>query len=280
MSQFSEEPPETLEDWNTILGQCCCAMPECPVPTRECKSDVAGYYANSLDYFGGEHYLTLTQIYDYYPAGGGPLVEDETVTTTIRIWGLAAGPCGETNPPPDSHIGTPLEGNLGITGIEFVSRADVFNLGTWQSAVLADYATHPWDADCALGSQCYSSMSGDWETGYGSNTLFRRSAFKWVIPSDWGLISPPGTYFKITWDVAFFPTTGDPTAVSTDNTWEWTGPGDPEDEDSWKSDWYEIPVPDEPGENRVVNIRFECYRSTAFGNKPQVTGEAVEIPPP
>lgn len=109
-----------------------------------------------------------------------------------------------------------------------------------------------------------------------------KSRFRWVIPD-----THPGSYFKITWDVVFFPEGYDtedpespqPEVVAADQTWTWVGPGDPEDEDSWKSDWYELAPPESSGQVRVVNIRFECYRSTKFGVKPQVTGEAYEIPP-
>lgn len=101
----------------------------------------------------------------------------------------------------------------------------------------------------------------------------RKCRFRWNIPEEW-----EGSYFKITWDVVFFPAAGGtPTAVSADATWVWSGPGDPEDPDSWKSGWYPINVPTSPGESRIVNIRFECYRSTKLGLKPQVTGEAVDL---
>lgn len=133
----------------------------------------------------------------------------------------------------------------------------------------------------------------------------------WVIPDTFA-----GSYFKITWDVLEEPdgwnaTINDPgetlpdplpegydtaeawwaehqvpdpaapdrSFVSEDNTWEWTGPGDPEDEDSWKSGWYSIDPPSVPGTRRVVNIRFECYRSD-YGSKPEITGEGVTLPDP
>jgi hypothetical protein len=60
-------------------------------------------------------------------------------------------------------------------------------------------------------------------------------------------------------------------------TWEWPGPGNPADEESWKSGWYEIDPPESVGTRRIVNIRYECYRSTRIGVKPQITGEAVEF---
>jgi hypothetical protein len=111
-----------------------------------------------------------------------------------------------------------------------------------------------------------------------------KSRFRWVIPDTWtdqntGLpVTFPGSYFKITWDIATYPT--DPDAEISyiqDLTWEWTGPGDPEDEDSWKSGWYEIDPPGEPGERKIVNVRYECYRSSRFGGKPQITGDAEDI---
>jgi hypothetical protein len=105
-----------------------------------------------------------------------------------------------------------------------------------------------------------------------------KARFRWVIPQDWGDIPTPGTYFKITWDIATYPT--DPEAEISyvqDLTWEWTGPGDPEDADSWKSPWFEISTPGDPGERKVVNIRFECYRSPQYGNKPQITGDSEDI---
>lgn len=40
-----------------------------------------------------------------------------------------------------------------------------------------------------------------------------------------------------------------------------------------------VDPPDISGQRRVVNLRFECYRSP-YGNKPQVYGEAVELDPP
>jgi hypothetical protein len=121
----------------------------------------------------------------------------------------------------------------------------------------------------------------------------KKLRFRWVIPDTWtdqntGLDVPfTGSYFKITWDILEEPDGWDdpsPTVFRSfhlsDQTWEWTGPGDPEDDDSWKSPWFEIDPPEVPGTRRVVNIRFECYRSPKYGNKPQVTGEAVELPDP
>jgi hypothetical protein len=101
-----------------------------------------------------------------------------------------------------------------------------------------------------------------------------KSRFRWIIPDTW-----PGSYFKITWDEVFFPDDeSTPTVVNANRSWTWEGPGDPEDEDTWKSGWYSLAPPEAPGEVRVVNIRYECYKSAKFGTRPQITGEAYEIP--
>jgi hypothetical protein len=121
-----------------------------------------------------------------------------------------------------------------------------------------------------------------------------------------------GTYFKVTWDVLTEPdgwddTINDPNETLPDPlpegydtadewwadhqvpkpgrptrtylqdlTWEWTGPADPLNPESWKSPEYVLKRPPEAGNRRVVNIRYECYRSP-YGNKPEVTGEGVDL---
>lgn len=163
-----------------------------------------------------------------------------------------------------------------FTKADLVAEAET-DMGAWPepaegelcaSSAVFDWPTigdpAPWP-DCSAGEPANFSFTPD--------VNISQARFKWVISN-----VHEGTYFKISWDIVFFPTTGDPELVSSD-TWEWAGPGDPEDEETWKSAWYEIPVPTEDGENRVVNIRFECYRGP-YGAVPQVTGEAVTIADP
>ena len=162
--------------------------------------------------------------------------------------------------------------------------------GTCMASSASNWPTigeYDWTIDCENLYHAHNGIS-DWRS-FPANFLaqVRKIRFRWVVPQDWSPIAQPGSYFKVTWDILEEPDGWDapsPTVfrsfVATDQTWEWTGPGDPEDPDSWKSGWYEIAPPSLPGTRRVVNIRFECYRSTRFGNKPQVTGEAVELPDP
>lgn len=98
------------------------------------------------------------------------------------------------------------------------------------------------------------------------------------------------------------------TFLSEDNVVEWTGPGTPVPalldptpdegdpptpeeiaanavaiaaaEATWLTPKFTIETPTVPGERRVVNIRYSCYHGAKYGMKPQVMGEAVELPDP
>ncbi len=115
-----------------------------------------------------------------------------------------------------------------------------------------------------------------------------------------------GTYFKVTWNILTQPVGWDDTiddpavtppdplpsgwthpqipdpdrplrSLSGDLTWSSFSGGDPNDPESWFSEWYDLEAPSVEAIKKVVNIRYECYRSP-YGNKPETTGEAVELP--
>lgn len=96
----------------------------------------------------------------------------------------------------------------------------------------------------------------------------------------WDITTHEGAWFKVTWDVAFYPEGGGAAQpFLLDQTWEWTGPsgGPPAgSEDSWKSPWFITDAPPEEGEYRIVNIRYSGYRSTKFGTPVKVTGNAED----
>lgn len=124
--------------------------------------------------------------------------------------------------------------------------------------------------------------------------------YRWRVPNTF-----TGSYFKVTWDVLTeplgwddeiddpdyeppipndppepvpqVPRPGRPTRTYVEDlTWEWTGPGVVVDPATWVSGWYELDPPPEVGTRRVINIRYECYRSP-YGNKPETTGEGVDL---
>lgn len=103
--------------------------------------------------------------------------------------------------------------------------------------------------------------------------MARKVRYRWEIPS-----LHLGAYFKITWDILNLPTVGSAT-LDKDLTVVWVGPGSGDQADpSWLTAWNEITAPLVPGVRRVVNVRYESYKSLRFGTKPQLTGEGFALP--
>jgi hypothetical protein len=354
---------ETLDDLNQILGQCCCEMPECPLPTRECESATASIgdsghhnvadtewtlysvlkyreeftetYSDPDEEVSSSAFYELSYTWsspwegnigtcytwdsteDSACSSEGTLVHQfyDTVdgvrdalnnTATVTRYNRSGDAIPDTDPveyyadctfedigvtdyvdPDEPDVETSLGFNntslgafsvYGGTSVDLVLYEEGVSYAAWASAAIAEASLQlgQVDAECYTGIECESSTAQTVDPLPGDSSVavtVIRSRFRWVIPDTW-----TGSYFKITWDVATYPT--DPEAEISyvqDLTWEWTGPGDPEDADSWKSDWFEIDPPGDPGERKVVNIRYECYRSPRFGNKPQITGDAEDI---
>lgn len=105
--------------------------------------------------------------------------------------------------------------------------------------------------------------------------------YKWQVPDGF-----EGTFCKVTYDVVYVPLGYDPEDPGTpqpeillaDQTYEWTGPGDPEDPDSWlfPSDWISFPRPDDFGKVEIANFRYQWLQDYP----PNVCGPVHEIPPP
>jgi hypothetical protein len=279
---------EILDEWNERIGTCCCNMPACPAPTRECEHlsgqvrlaynvrvGPSGSYVwwqeTRFDYTGGGYQrFYATQIFDAYWFLGGFTIDPVSMSDNLV----------ETVPP--------LTGSSSESKVDEIDPAVSSSLGLAALAGAVDWTsagvlTGP--SQCDFGSY---RLSRDPQVPHAEALVVEEilyNRFRWIIPDDF-----PGTYFKITWDVIEEPEGWDdetPTVfrsfVDEDLTWEWEGPGDPEDPDSWISPWFEIdpPAPLDFLEvnRRIVNIRYECYRSQ-FGQKPQITGEAVTLPDP
>lgn len=134
-------------------------------------------------------------------------------------------------------------------------------------AKLAEIAT--WTstgAVCAAALEVNFYICEGEPTAEPANVVATKVRYRWQVPS-----SHLGTYYKITWDVLFEPTGWDdeeipeedrPLRFSRKNlTVEWTGPGSGAQSDpSWLAgDWYDLEVPEEPGERRVINVRFKMF---------------------
>jgi hypothetical protein len=390
-TQFTEDPIETLDDWNAVLSNgCCCTMPVCPLPTRECRSAFLDIYAPSfikpeddpppdppdpcpsqwrkkttgydetlnislssppedppyftrIGEFSRRLSYTNTGLIGGQGPGGGDEVGDcfdgaaftweeiagcvisgfyeekgyglddddvrylsEEKTTTILGKVLDDDPVPD---PPEGqdpygpcdywvrfiHKGYDPDGTVQEGAIDetYISR-DIEFLWTATSTTFEevelyeneltneDYITECLAMVAAVevseedpvpachGTACIAATSFECFDFEATKVKFR-----WTIPD-----THEGSYFKITWDEVFFPTDeSTPTVVNADKTWTWEGPGDPDDDDTWKSGWYELAPPSTPGEVRVVNVRFECYEGP-YGTRPQTTGESYAIPAP
>lgn len=250
---------ETLDDWHAV--GCCCPMPACPIPYQECQGISGNGYVGFVNYEVPTQTYYGTRRTDY--EGGG---FTQTRAPSIH-WTLLGGQWIEP-------IHTEYSDGDPKTGPSETTFSDVVDVDASRAASFAAMvAALDWQNmtkfDGCQASRSHPSPFG-WFPARHLGTVFVR--FRWVIPEFF-----EGKYFKITWDVVEEPADGNPSFFAQDQTWEWSGPGDPDNPDSWVSGWHDIPAPPVPGLRRVVNIRYECYRSARLGTKPQVTGDAVEL---
>ena len=269
MTQFTTDPIETLEDWNAVLvsggagfDHCCCEMPSCPVPTKECEIISGTGQVGFVSYDTLNNILYGKRRTDY--DDGGFI---QRVASSIH-WTILGGVWIE----PVAEVVT--EGDP-KTGGSTVTFSEIVDVDASRAASVAAMTTALDWATMTKGTGC-ASIRENFEPS-GGIPVFHVVAefvrFRWIVPDTF-----KGSYFKITWDILNTPT--DIAATKSyieDLTWEWIGPGDPLDPDSWKSPWFEITPPGEPGTRTIVNIRYECYRSTKFGGKPQITGTAEDL---
>jgi hypothetical protein len=301
---------ETLDDWNVRLGYCgCCEMPACPSPTiihnkkPETFSGSCGFniWDESFAIAG------LPGCSDWRSTGGSLVVHITTddgadVTETFTKSRPTPGECDLVRTGTSINVFGELISETYAAGV--FTRVYDYKIGGTsirEYTVTRTYTPFRTEADNLAEMKADSDLqitAASWGSG-GTGARRSYSAFPVTSSNAACMVNPYlpsavqitpyrfrfqipithlGTYFKITYDIAEFPT--DPLTpdsfVSEDNVIEWTGPGDPEDAEaaSWLTDWIELAPPDEPGERRVVNIRYTCYQGTKYGVKPQTTGES------
>jgi hypothetical protein len=164
----------------------------------------------------------------------------------------------EGEPPPPAPTAPPVDLTLQVTKVRYRWRIPSTHAGTYFK-ITWDVLTEP-------------TEYGVWKPLKDAFDLATAAHAAWVAA---GSI---GTAPTIPANPEAAPTPA--ATIEADLTYTWGGPGDTEDPDdaSWFSDWYDLAPPTESGNKRVVNVRFECYGVNDYGNKPQVTGEAYEIP--
>jgi len=292
---------ETLTDWNTRLGYCsCCPMPECPQPLLSCEAKYGSIDRNDLldeitydvsgDYYDGDPH----EYRSFRPAYTGGVSLDEITTIYLKNTWIYEELLNQD--PHDLIVDcagivktyTQYFGHgVGLSVRQTLTLSEPITKEELEDKALAKMDAEEWTTlSCsAVKVSNWPVYPPDWEacepyergiTTFGANAGFRKIRFRFRIPH-----THTGSKYYISYDIAEFPEEGDPSFFSEDNVIEWTGPGTGASSDpSWLTDWFEIDPPEVPGERRIVNIRYTCYAGTKFGSKPQVMGEALEIPPP
>lgn len=274
---------ETLDDLNLVSACCCPSGISCPSPSAETQlahgigsiyfftTDSSTFYSRRRRSWsgGGEQIFEASPI---HASQVGPVSGYSPSNTSVPAFQTTV----TSTPPLTGSITDTNEGPIAPGDARAASKAGIFGGLDWATMGIlqSGYPTagrsprHQYfEPDVALGFP-------DWDDLH----TFRFSRFRWIVPNTFD-----GAYFKITWDVLEEPDGwDDPSPVvfrsfyAQDQTWEWAGPGDPGDADSWKSPWVEIPPPDVGGTRRVVNIRFVCFRAANLGEIPPVLmGEGV-----
>lgn len=263
---------ETMEDWNEALG-CCCPIRRPPEPSVEYERVRVRVFFPGVIADGNTFYLSRNVDY----SESGYLHETWTQSWTAFVVGteprlfLAEA---EIN----NDISEPFEGRAVIT---FSGPVDFdADLVAGRQAVV-DYVQAGW-ASIELTEPTDGAVDfSRYELSYfllRPRASFNLVRFRWQVPATWedqvtGFFVPfTGTYFKITWDELYEPEGWNNEAIPEaerpvrfsrkDLTEEWEGPGSGDQDDpSWKfQDWHELELPEEPGERRIINIRYEHLR--------------------
>jgi hypothetical protein len=256
MPTFSEDPIETQTRWNEILETCdCCGMPEHPVPTLEGRV-VTG--AALIAYLVGPVSGTYYRRRRYDWADGGFEQTDETAPYILDLDGVRIQDYNQV-----FTEGFPKTG--ASTGPTDTEPADIAAQTT--AAMAAMEAALDWDTMGSAGTEA-SRVYGAPPYPLDGMLFVVFARIRFTVPD-----THTGTYFRILWDWLDTPETGSPAISTADEEWIWTGPGDPEDPDSWKSPWFEIPLPTSSAARRPVNIRYWSYDGGPFGVLPDYLGE-------
>jgi len=269
---------ETLDEWNRIINGCgCCVMPGSDLGI-ECQSRTIGFRPVCIGEHNNVLYRQATTRWHYrLPPNQGPYrYIDQSLTH--RGWNMFSDSnvwaCPELH---DIEVlaGSPLPEGAQDLGREEIAWSLPFDQEQYESDIQAKLtAMYSADVECH-GSDCEAKRH--WilgNPGGYTEDAYTFVNYRWQIPT-----THTGKYFKITWDVVTIPATGDP-SLETDLSVVWSGPGTgDQSNDSWYTEWFQLESPSGYGDvRRVVNVRYESYRCTRMGTRPQLFGEGYELP--
>ena len=232
---------------------------------------------------------------------GGKLVSVPMVRTDSN-----GGPSTFAQPITNTYTG-------GVTFADAVTEMETI----METALDWGDATMAKGSDCAPSrSEYYSEFTAGGNRPHDFSLTFVR--YRLGVPEGFSTESAPRSVFDVQWDEVFFPkewsewktrkdafdqavaihaaweaaepeTRGDepdvpddpgeapspaPTLVAS-RSWSWTGSM----ENPW-SEWLEIPMPESPGETRIVNMMVVCFHDSKRGVKPTAHGELHELTEP
>lgn len=253
------------------------------------------------EYANGGHWFTYewNTIIEVYL--GGKLVSVPMVRTDNN-----GGPSTFEQPLTETYTG-------GVTFADAVSEMETI----MEAALDWDDSTMDKGSDCApTRSEYYTEFTAGGNRPNDFSLTFVR--YRIGVPDEFSTETVPRSVFEAQWDEVFFPkdwsewktlkdtyqaalaahvaweaqdpeTRGEepdvpddpgeapspaPTLVAS-RSWTWSGSM----EDTW-SEWFEISIPQTPGETRLVNMMVKCFHDSKRGVKPTAHGEIYELTEP
>jgi hypothetical protein len=130
-------------------------------------------------------------------------------------------------------------------------------------------------------------VANEFRFNVSASATIQKARYRMGVPAGYSTPEAPRSTWEMTWDEIYASDAwwawfdggmdgeapDESLALVTARDWTWGGSM----ESPW-SDWYEIPIPETPGQTRVVNVMVVCWKSTRLGYKPTAHGDQVALP--
>lgn len=266
---------ETLADWNAYLGSCCgCGMPQ-HAPIGIVSESLRGQA--SRQGFIRDDSICSVRTTTY--RNGDVAIVTYSQNYSYRVYTLGLD-CHESEPDIDYDYEEAEEEPDPYPPADVVEYSDCTSNEAWRtSAENALLGVMSFPSDCAEPSQGAQNATNTGDTTV--NIQIVRYRFRAFLKDPYyeGVIAYGKTY-DITWDVLTENEDEEIEPVlETGLTTSFTHTENEDEEDeSWFSEWHELPLPKKGETIRVVNVRYTNYKSLKFGMKPSTYGEGYELP--